>query len=190
MPGGDRPPSWNLEQQASTRPRPDEGGAIVNNVFPGVSTRSLIAFRRKATSCRPGGHRQKRPPPAAPPASTAVGIPARPFTASTKNPSPHPTKARREASDTLGCHLHLPVQAVFANLVLWRPSWNLILQKTAASSTPWCAPPWPRPALSQRGYNVLPNEARAASICVLTLRGQQGEGPDPPWAPHPSGTRG
>lgn len=110
----------------------DEGGAVVENVFPGVKEPcGLIGIAEKGmmnvqyTARSSGGHAS------APLPKTPVTTLAKACRRIVKKPfSMHLTKPAAEMFDTLGRHSSFPLKLVFANLWLFRPVLDLICRKS------------------------------------------------------------
>ena len=106
----------------------DEGGAVVENVFPGVKAPcGLIGIAEKGmmnvcyTARSGGGHAS------APPVKTPVTTLANACRSVIKHPfKMHITKPAAEMFDTLGRHSSFALKIVFANLWLFKPVLDLI----------------------------------------------------------------
>ena len=106
----------------------DEGGAVVENVFPGVKQPcGLIGIAEKGmmnvcyTARSGGGHAS------APPVKTPVTTLAKACQKIIANPfQMHITKPAAEMFDTLGRHSSFALKLVFANLWLFQPVLDLI----------------------------------------------------------------
>ena len=110
----------------------DEGGAIVENVFPGVSTPcALIGIGEKgsvnytATALSKGGHSS------APPASTPVDTVAKACLRIQKHPFPfRVTEPARQMIDHLARHSTFAYRLIFANLWAFKPLLDLLCRKS------------------------------------------------------------
>ena len=110
----------------------DEGGAVVENVFPGVKQPcALIGIAEKGlldlkyTVQSNGGHAS------APKPHTPVGILARACTRVEGNPFPsHLTKPVAEMFDTLGRHSTFVYRMIFANLWCFSPVLDMLAKKS------------------------------------------------------------
>ena len=119
--------SWFEEKGVTLSMVVDEGGAVVENVFPGVTAPcGLIGIAEKGMlnasfrTVSAGGHAS------APKPHTPVGILARACTRVEGNPFPmHLTKPVAEMFDTLGRHSNFLYRMIFANL--WCFSWVIDL---------------------------------------------------------------
>ena len=109
----------------------DEGGAVVENVFPGVKAPcGLIGIAEKGMmnvqyTVRSGGGHASAPPvktPLTTLASACRNIVDNPF-------KMHLTKPAAEMFDTLGRHSGFGLKLVFANLWLFKPVLDLICKK-------------------------------------------------------------
>ena len=106
----------------------DEGGAVVENVFPGVKKPcGMIGIAEKGminacyTAKSRGGHAS------APPVHTPVGSLAKACRRILEHPfKMHITKPTRELFDTLGRHSTFVYKLIFANLWLFSPVLDLI----------------------------------------------------------------
>ncbi len=109
----------------------DEGGAVVENVFPGVKKPcGLIGIAEKGMMNvtfrveSAGGHAS------APPPHTPMGVLSQACCAVEDKPFPmHITKPAAELFDTLGRHSSFLYRIVFANLGLFRGVLNLLCRK-------------------------------------------------------------
>jgi len=110
----------------------DEGGAVVENVFPGVKAPcGLIGIAEKGMmnvryTVRSGGGHASAPPvktPLTTLASACRSIIDNPF-------QMHLTKPAAEMFDTLGRHSGFGLKLVFANLWLFKPVLDLICRKS------------------------------------------------------------
>ena len=106
----------------------DEGGAVVENVFPGVKAPcGLIGIAEKGMmnvqyTVRSGGGHASAPLP-----KTPVTTLAKACRSIVEKPFPmHLTKPAAEMFDTLGRHSSFALKLVFANLWLFRPVLDLI----------------------------------------------------------------
>ena len=142
----------------------DEGGAVVDRVFPGVSRpAALVGIAEKGSAfvdvCAAGrgGHAS------APPSRQAVGQLCRALVNIQKRQAPFTlTAPARALFDTLGRHAGFGYRLIFANLWCFRPLLDLVcrqsggelnaLVRTTAALTRLSASP---------AYNVLPAEASA-----------------------------
>ncbi len=110
----------------------DEGGAVVHNVFPGVTApaamigiaeKGMIDLEYRARSR--GGHAS------APKPQTPIGELAQACTAiEAKPPRMHISRPVAEMFNTIGRHASFPVRLLFANLWCFRPLLNLVAKKT------------------------------------------------------------
>ena len=110
----------------------DEGGAVVENVFPGVKTpcgligiaeKGMMDVEYKAKS--PGGHASAPKPnsPVVALSKVCTKIEANPFKA-------HLTKPVAELFDTLGRHSNLLYRVIFANLWCFKPVLDMMCKKS------------------------------------------------------------
>ncbi|MDO4740721.1 MAG: M20/M25/M40 family metallo-hydrolase [Eubacteriales bacterium] len=110
----------------------DEGGAVVEGVFPGLKAPcGLIGIAEKGSinavfSVRSEGGHASAPKP-----RTPLGILARACCRLEKKPFPlHITKPAAEMFDTLGRHCSFAYRLLFANLWLFRAPLDLLCRKT------------------------------------------------------------
>ena len=110
----------------------DEGGAVVENVFPGVSAPcGLIGIAEKGMmdvsyTVRSGGGHASAPKPNAPIdrlAKASVRVLDNPFKA-------HITPPVAQMFDTLGRHSSFVYKIIFSNLALFRPVLDMICKKS------------------------------------------------------------
>ena len=110
----------------------DEGGAVVENVFPGVKEAcGMIGIAEKGMinvsyrTCSAGGHAS------APKPHTPVGVLSRACTRIESNPFPlHISKPVAAMFDTLGRHSSFVYRMIFANLWLFRPVLDGLCKKS------------------------------------------------------------
>ena len=110
----------------------DEGGAVVEGVFPGVSAPcGLIGIAEKGMidvsyKCRSGGGHASAPKP-----HTPVGILSKACCKVEANPfKSHLTKPVREMFDTLGRHSNFVYKMIFSNLWCFRGVLDMLCKKT------------------------------------------------------------
>ena len=118
----------------------DEGGAVVENVFPGVKAPcGLIGIAEKGMmnvqySVRSSGGHASAPLPKTPVTTLARAcrrVVEKPF-------KMHLTKPALEMFDTLGRHSSFALKIVFANLWLFRPVLDLICKKGGGEMNALC----------------------------------------------------
>ncbi len=110
----------------------DEGGAVVHDVFPGVTApaamigiaeKGMIDLEYRVRSL--GGHAS------APKPRTPIGELAQACTAiEAKPPKMHISRPVAEMFNTIGRHASFPVRLLFANLWCFRPLLSLVAKKT------------------------------------------------------------
>ena len=153
---------WFIENGIQPALVVDEGGAVVENVFPGVKDPcGLIGIAEKGmmnvkyTVRSQGGHAS------APLPKTPITTLAKACRRIVDNPfKMHITKPAAEMFDTLGRHSSFGLKLVFANLWLFKPVLNLICRLSGGEMNALCRT---TTAFTQmqgsNGRNVLPAEA-------------------------------
>lgn len=158
--------NWFIENNIQPALVVDEGGAVVENVFPGVKAPcGLIGIAEKGmmnvqyTVHSGGGHAS------APLPRTPITILAKACRRIVDNPfKMHLTKPALEMFDTLGRHSGFALKLVFANLWLFKPVLDLICRLGGGEMNALCRT---TTAFTQmqgsNGRNVLPAEAHLIS---------------------------
>ena len=156
----------------------DEGGAVVENVFPGVKKRIAVVgtAEKGVTNIRfstssGGGHAS------APPAHTPVGILSAACVKVENDPFPmFLTPTVRKMFDTLGRHSTFLYRLIFANLWLFKPVLNMIGKKSGGemnalmrTTTAFTT------AKGSDAYNVIPTSAEMTAN-VRIISGETREG--------------
>ncbi len=149
----------------------DEGGAVVNNVFPGVHRPcALIGTAEKGMTDlefivkSQGGHASSPPPhtPVGLLSRACVRVEGKPFKTQMAPPV-------AEMFDTLGRHSSFALRLVFANLWLFRPVLNMLCTKKGGEMNALMRT---TVAFTQmegsKGTNVLPPEAKMVANLRLT----------------------
>ncbi len=141
----------------------DEGGAIVENVFPGVTTPSaLIGVGEKGymdvvlEMSGKGGHSS------APPAQTLVGELAQAVIKLEKSPfKAHISPAVKEMFEKLGRHSSFGYRLVFANLWCFEPLLKLLFRKQGGELNALIRTTVaPTMMEGSKAYNVMPPKAK------------------------------
>lgn len=123
---------WFQEQGIRPALVLDEGGAVVDHVFPGVQASCAVVGTAEKGILdldfvmeSAGGHAST------PPARQLLGQLSRAVTAIEKHPFPcEITKPTREMFDTLGRHSAFGLRMVFANLWCFRPVLDLVARRS------------------------------------------------------------
>ena len=181
--GGDAPAMVAELQKRGIQPAfvLDEGGAIVENVFPGVSKpAAVIGIAEKGAICvdviakGKGGHAS------APPVKQAMGRLGRALNRLEQKPMPFTlTKPALEMFDVMGRESTFLYKLIFANLWCFAPVLNLICKLSGgelnALVRTTCAL---TKAQGSQAYNVLPTQATAGVnlrlICGDTIEAAMG----------------
>ena len=165
-PGAQNIVNWFLEQKITPALVVDEGGAVVENVFPGVKAPcAMIGIAEKGmmnvryTVHSGGGHAS------APPVKSPIPSLAEACLQILKHPFPmHITKPAAEMFDTLGRYSGFGLKLIFANLWLFSPVLNLICRLSGGELNALVRT---TTAFTQMqgsdGRNVLPAEAHLIS---------------------------
>ncbi len=144
----------------------DEGGAVVENVFPGVKAPcGLIGIAEKGMmnvqyTARSGGGHASAPPPKTPVTTLAKAV---------QNIIKHPfkmhlTKPAAEMFDTLGRHSSFALKIVFANLWLFKPVLDLICKASGGEMNALCRTTTAFTMMEgSNARNVIPPEASIIS---------------------------
>ena len=180
--GGDAPAIVSELERRGVRPAfvLDEGGAIVEKVFPGVDRpAALIGIAEKGsafmdlTAVGKGGHAS------APPARQSVGVLARALDRLARHPMPFVmTAPARELFDLMGRQSSFLYKLIFANLWCFRPALDLICKAGGGELNALVRTTCALTRLSgAEAYNVLPNQSRAGInarvICGETVASVQ-----------------
>lgn len=170
-PGAKRIVSWFAQQGIVPGLVLDEGGAVVEGVFPGVNAPcGLIGIGEKGMMnvcyrVRSRGGHASAPTPGDP-----VSTLARACRRVTEKPFPMKLDGPALALfDTLGRHATFPLRLVFANLWLFRPVLDLICRKQGGEMNALCRTTVAFTMLSgSAARNVLPAEASMISNMRLS----------------------
>ena len=144
----------------------DEGGAVVENVFPGVSAPcGLIGIAEKGMvdveySCKSNGGHASAPKP-----HTPVGILSSACVKMENNPfKSHITKPVREMFDTLGRHSSFVYRMIFANLWLFKGVLDILCKKSGGELNALMRTTVAFTQMSgSKASNVIPPEAKMVS---------------------------
>lgn len=144
----------------------DEGGAVVENVFPGVTAPcGLIGIAEKGMidveySCKSNGGHASAPKP-----HTPVGILSAACVKIEKNPfKSHITKPVREMFDTLGRHSSFVYRMIFANLWLFKGLLDILCKKSGGELNALMRTTVAFTQMSgSKAANVIPSDAKMVS---------------------------
>ena len=164
--GGDAPAIVDELERRGVRPVfvLDEGGAIVENVFPGVKEpAALIGIAEKGSAFVDIAAKGKGGHASAPPARQSVGLLARALDRLASHPMPFAmTPPAAEMFDLMGRHSTFALKLVFANLWCFRPVLNMICKASGGEMNALVRTTCALTRLTGAdAYNVLPNESRA-----------------------------
>lgn len=144
----------------------DEGGAIVEGAFPGVSVPcAMIGTAEKGGLCvdmeikTAGGHSST------PPKKTALGRLSKAVTRLEKNPMKcHMTKPVAEMLDTLGRHSSFGLKLLFANLWCFKPLFFMVCKMLGGELNAMVTSTLAVTKMQgSDAYNVLPPKAKAGA---------------------------
>lgn len=164
--GGDAPAIVDLLEKRGVRPAfvLDEGGAIVENVFPGVkASAALIGIAEKGSAFLDIAAKGKGGHASAPPSKQSVGVLSRALDRLHTHPMPfRMTAPASQMFDLMGRHSTFVYKLIFANLWCFSPLLNLICKLSGGEMNALVRTTCALTRLSAAdAYNVLPNESRA-----------------------------
>lgn len=142
----------------------DEGGAVVEKVFPGVSGKAaLIGIAEKGSVFADITAQGKSGHASAPPAGQAVAKLSKTLLGIQKRAFPFTlTQPAKELFDTLGRHSTFVYRLIFANLWCFRPLLDVICRKAGGELNALVRTTLAFTRLQgSPAYNVLPQEAKA-----------------------------
>ncbi len=161
--------NWFVENGIQPELVVDEGGAVVENVFPGVKQPcGLIGIAEKGMinlefSCESQGGHASAPKPHTPIgelSSACVSVEATPF-------KMHLTKPAAEMFNTLGRHSTLLYRIIFANLWLFRPVLDMLGKKSGGEMNALLRT---TVAFTQSSGSTAPNVIPPKATLVANLR--------------------
>lgn len=166
--GGDAPAIVDELERRGVHPSfvLDEGGAIVENVFPGVKQpAALIGIAEKGSAfvdlCAKGkgGHAS------APPARQSVGVLSRALSRLASHAMPFRlTAPAAQLFDLMGRHSTFAYKLIFANLWCFKPLLNMICKTSGGEMNALVRTTCALTRLKAAdAYNVLPSESRAGA---------------------------